>query len=250
MWLGGSLRIENAQATGKLLVFGIVLEDGPTGSNRTVTPFMSIRYSPSGSGRGGRVFSNRTAAPRARISYRVVEANGLDEALHLATSLPADTVVLEADQRSPETPRQRDSQPQDAASASFASRPEEPPVAPVRGPDTSLPTSVGFLRDDALEVSLEATLATEGYLVLADTFYPGWTAALDGVAVPVRRADVLFRAVKVPEGRHEVAFRYAAAPFHRGLLLCLAGLLVGCAVLVVPWTRTSAERWALGRRAD
>ncbi len=249
-WLGGSLRIENAQVKGKLLVFGIVLEDEPTGSSRAVTPFMSIRYSPSSSGRGGRVFSNRTVAPLARIAYRTVEANGLDEALHLAASLPADTVVLEADDRSPGTPRQRASQPPDDDSASFASHPAEAPAAPVQSADTNLPTSVRFLRDDALEVRLEATLATEGYLVLADTFYPGWTAAVDGVAVPVRRADVLFRAVRVPEGRHEVVFRYSAAPFHRGLLLCLVGLLVGCAVLVIPWTRASAVRCAVHARAS
>ena len=47
-------------------------------------------------------------------------------------------------------------------------------------------------------------------LFLLDLFhYPGWIAELDGRQTPILRADVLFRAVEVPAGRHTVVFRYA-----------------------------------------
>ena len=47
-----------------------------------------------------------------------------------------------------------------------------------------------------------------GVVVLRDLYYPGWTAAIDGQSVSILRADVLFRAVEVPAGRHTIVFRF------------------------------------------
>ena len=46
-------------------------------------------------------------------------------------------------------------------------------------------------------------------LALHETYYPGWIAEIDGRQVPILRADVLFRGVEVPAGRHHVVFRFA-----------------------------------------
>ena len=46
-------------------------------------------------------------------------------------------------------------------------------------------------------------------LALHETWYPGWIAEIDGRRVPILRADVLFRGVEVPAGRHRVVFRFA-----------------------------------------
>ncbi len=56
------------------------------------------------------------------------------------------------------------------------------------------------------EVSVRAE--GPGYLVLADTWYPGWEASLDGEPVPILRADLVFRGVELSPGSHEVVFRY------------------------------------------
>jgi uncharacterized membrane protein YfhO len=77
-------------------------------------------------------------------------------------------------------------------------------------------------------------------LNLADQFYPGWNAYLDGQTVPItRRADVsVFRAVAVPPGEHVVSFRYEPAGFRVGLYLaCLACLFFG---LCLPFARRRA----------
>jgi uncharacterized membrane protein YfhO len=55
-------------------------------------------------------------------------------------------------------------------------------------------------------------IATEsdngGLLVLADNYYPGWTAMIDEQPVPLLRANYTMRAVEVPPGRHVVYFEF------------------------------------------
>lgn len=57
-----------------------------------------------------------------------------------------------------------------------------------------------------------AVLAThsnqDGFLVLSDTFFPGWHARIDGKETPIFRANYDFRAIVLPKGDHEVIFEY------------------------------------------
>ncbi|MGA8171431.1 MAG: hypothetical protein WB816_11475 [Methylocystis sp.] len=47
-----------------------------------------------------------------------------------------------------------------------------------------------------------------GWVVLNDVWHPYWVARVDGAPAPLLRANVLFRAVAVSEGRHEIVFRF------------------------------------------
>jgi hypothetical protein len=58
-------------------------------------------------------------------------------------------------------------------------------------------------------VEIDAASDSGGMLVLHDVYYPGWVAEIDGKRTPILRADVLFRGVEVPPGRHQVVFRFA-----------------------------------------
>ncbi|MFL5169480.1 MAG: hypothetical protein ACJ8CX_02295, partial [Microvirga sp.] len=58
------------------------------------------------------------------------------------------------------------------------------------------------------EVVIEADSPRGGYVVLNDPYHPWWFAAVDGAEAPVLRANVLFRAVAVPPGRHMVRFDF------------------------------------------
>lgn len=57
-------------------------------------------------------------------------------------------------------------------------------------------------------ITIDAEIATPGFLVLNDIHERGWGATVDGVPAPILRANRLFRAVAIPAGRHEVVFRY------------------------------------------
>ncbi len=66
---------------------------------------------------------------------------------------------------------------------------------------------IALWRPGRIEIDVDA--ATAGVLVLHDTYYPGWIAEVDGREMPIMRAEVLFRAVEVPAGRHRIVFRFA-----------------------------------------
>lgn len=72
------------------------------------------------------------------------------------------------------------------------------------------PQSIALIRSyDAEAVTLTVQAAQPGYLILNDAYYPGWEATVNGEAVPVYRANAMFRAVAVPVGESDVIFRYA-----------------------------------------
>ncbi len=68
-------------------------------------------------------------------------------------------------------------------------------------------------------VRVRATTGADAYLVLADSYYPGWTVRVDGRPAALLRADMAVRAVAVPPGEHVVEFRFAPLSWRLGLLL-------------------------------
>jgi hypothetical protein len=95
-------------------------------------------------------------------------------------------------------------------------------------PDSS--ESAVVVRREPTRVELDATLRQPGLLILADTFYPGWTATVDGEPAPILRANRLMRAVPVPAGSHRVVFRYRPASVRLGAAISACGAMV-----VVGW---------------
>ena len=77
-------------------------------------------------------------------------------------------------------------------------------------------------RPDAIDVAIEP--AAPGWLVLADTFFPGWVARVDGQPREILRANVAFRAVAVQPGESTVEFRYEPFSFRAGAII--SGLAV------------------------
>jgi hypothetical protein len=63
-------------------------------------------------------------------------------------------------------------------------------------------------------------------LVRRETDLPGWSAEVDGRAVPVARADGLFQTVAVGQGSHRVTYSYAPPNVGWGAIAFIAGLVL------------------------
>jgi hypothetical protein len=71
------------------------------------------------------------------------------------------------------------------------------------------PATARIVSYENTKVSIEVEAPPGGgWVVLNDVWHPYWFAQVDGAPAPVLRANVLFRAVAVPEGRHQVEFRF------------------------------------------
>ena len=109
----------------------------------------------------------------------------------------------------------------------------EPVIEGVPSPSASTPGGFSPARvvvneNEHLVIRVDAK--RDGYLVLDDSYYPGWQAEVDGRTSPVIPANETFRAVRVRAGRHLVGFRYRPISAVIGAALTL---LSGAAVLVL-----------------
>ncbi|MEK6573128.1 MAG: YfhO family protein, partial [Chloroflexota bacterium] len=85
---------------------------------------------------------------------------------------------------------------------------------------------------DPNRFSATVTLERDGYVLLSDTYYPGWRASVDGNPQPILRADYNFRAVAVPAGTHTVIFEYAPFSVTLGLIITAIALILWMALLI------------------
>jgi uncharacterized membrane protein YfhO len=74
-------------------------------------------------------------------------------------------------------------------------------------------------------------------LVRRETWFPGWSAEIDGRPTAIHSADGLFRAVTVPARSHHITFSFVPPGMNRALL----GLLAGVALMLVPTARSASS---------
>jgi hypothetical protein len=146
---------------------------------------------------------NRLGLPRAWLAYRWTPAHGQTDALNRVRRLSELT------------------KPVIGGAA-------PPPADGLRGAG-----HVHFLEDRDRSVVLDVEARRRGFLILGDTYYPGWRAEVDGRPARVHPANVAFRAVSVPAGRHVVRFDYRPASVRIGAALTILALLVIAGGLLV-----------------
>lgn len=110
-----------------------------------------------------------------------------------------------------------------------ASRRAEP--AQVQEPGRSFPGAT-IVDASANRVQVSVDEPSTGYVVLTDSYYPGWTAEVDGVARDIELANYFFRAVSVEPGDREVVFTYRSPAFDRGTRLSFLWLILGLSLWV------------------
>ncbi|MBT8371363.1 MAG: YfhO family protein, partial [Deltaproteobacteria bacterium] len=89
---------------------------------------------------------------------------------------------------------------------------------------------------------LRVRLASDGWVTLADTFYPGWKATIDGqseaIIVP---ANYIFRAIYVPKGLHKIVFQYKPKYFSVSIMVALITLLGSCIAIFYRYPNFSSK---------
>ncbi len=112
---------------------------------------------------------------------------------------------------------------------------EQPPMCHKQSEDAP-PARARIISYENTRVVVEAEAPPGGgWVVLNDVWHPYWFAQVDGAETPILRANVLFRAVPVAEGRHEVVFSFDPL---RGLWRQINGNRAEAAPLVSPEPKT------------
>jgi hypothetical protein len=86
--------------------------------------------------------------------------------------------------------------------------------------------------DDPNVVIIRSIAPVDGWVVLSDTWFPGWEASIDDVPTENYRADFLFRAVRVPAGEHYIRFEYRPLSLRIGFYLSIMAV---CLLIVQGW---------------
>ncbi len=87
-----------------------------------------------------------------------------------------------------------------------------------------LPATVEDISSTHVRVNVEKT--KPGILVLADTYYPGWSVSVDGVLKDIIPVNIAFRGVELSEGDHQIDFEYHCKGFWVGLTISIISLII------------------------
>ena len=68
-------------------------------------------------------------------------------------------------------------------------------------------------------VTVKTVQQGRGFLVLMDSYFPGWTVRVDGEEKPILRANHFYRAVQLDSGSHTLEFDYFPEGFKTGLII-------------------------------
>ncbi len=86
--------------------------------------------------------------------------------------------------------------------------------------------SVAITNASENEIEMIANSHDSSYLVLTDTYYPGWEATVDGVGTTIHRTNYAMRAILLPPGKHKVTFIFRPRLFRIGAWISSVSLLL------------------------
>ena len=97
----------------------------------------------------------------------------------------------------------------------------------------SEPGSVIDLTFSDHRLNFEVRSQAPGFLVVNNTYYPGWRALVNGENRTVMKANYLFQAVEIPSGISTVSLFYRPVSFLLGCFSLLVMLCLGCVFWVI-----------------
>ena len=180
----------------------------------------------------------RLSTPPGEIHMDAIEVEEIPEALPRALVVPRVSIASDLDVAG-------------AYLASDVFRPHEEAVlldAPAElgrigrgeGADSPLEAGVRRVFERSGHVAFEVHSSRAAFFLMTDSFYPGWSAFIDGTEVDHYRANLAFRALPIPAGRHVVEFRYDPRGFVVGAII--SAISIGVVLLGFVLLRRAGRR--------
>lgn len=167
-----------------------------------------------------KIYENKAALNRARIVYSYIKTGTVKELNDLLLSdnfNPQREVILEKDVNY-QSPCAKEGQ---------------------NCPNYQL----DWLSDKDQKIVIKITAPEKGILVLADTYYPGWKAYIDGQETEIFAANLNQRAIIVEKGTHLVKFIYQPNSFKTGFLISALSHLVIIFLAVFGFFSSSVQKY-------
>jgi len=156
------------------------------------------------------VMENTAARPRFQAYGRHISVPSFDAALAAIRVMPTPELVIE----NPPGPL-------------HVKEPDDDSTG-----DASPPLSFEVKRAEATDYRFDVRATRPGWLFVADANYPGWQATIDGNPTPVFTAQILGKAVAIPEGRHQVRIGFHPASVRDGVMVSLVGVAIAVFALI------------------
>jgi len=103
--------------------------------------------------------------------------------------------------------------------------------------EASASAALEVVADEDQHLALKIKTDNPAILVVADSYYPAWSAWIDGKPTKILPANVNQRAVVVPAGAHTIEMRYMQRMFNRGIWVVVVSLFVFLIVVLVDASR-------------
>ena len=112
--------------------------------------------------------------------------------------------------------------------------------SPGLAPSTMIPAHI--IEEHRNSLKVESETETDGWLVISDTYYPGWKASIDGQPTEIYRANHTMRAVKLAAGRHMVSFVFAPPILRIASYIALVALAASVLMIAAGWFMNRRSR--------
>jgi hypothetical protein len=110
------------------------------------------------------------------------------------------------------------------------------------GESSFSPASVSMSEYGSDRVELVSSSEGAAFVVLADQYYPGWQASIDGTRTDIFRTNGVLRGVVVPPGKHTIVFAYRPSGIYVSMVIGVLTALGLGGALVIMWFRGRKRR--------
>ena len=118
-----------------------------------------------------------------------------------------------------------------AATLDSANQPSDLTTAPERA-ESNPSGTVTITSDRPGKISLSANCPTKQFLVVGESYHPGWQATVDHQIAPISRANGDFIGLPVAPGEHEITLEFKPESLRYGRFTSAFGLSLMAALLV------------------